>query len=121
VQEHENAERIPRAVVKPVPPETLSIRMQTGKKRVANEAFNQEMGTWTRSSINEGSDITSKQTPFVKREAEESDLMLDGQGALPPRDIQEHLSEVFFESVYGQAYFLLHKPSFMRNFRSVSV
>ncbi|KAH8586750.1 transcription factor domain-containing protein, partial [Bisporella sp. PMI_857] len=54
-------------------------------------------------------------------EEKERKLRYDGFGSLPARDIQEHLSEIFFENVYSQAYLLLHKPTFMRNLGSGTV
>lgn len=46
-----------------------------------------------------------------------TELMLQGAEALPPADIQEHLSKIFFTHLYGQPYFLLHKPSYMAKLR----
>jgi hypothetical protein len=56
-------------------------------------------------------------TSLLVQEAEETKLLTEGAEALPSREIQEHLAEVFFDSLYGQAYHLLHKPSFMRKLR----
>lgn len=54
-------------------------------------------------------DSSPKRTPF----------MLEGSEYLPPVDIQEHLSKIFFTHLYGQPYFLLHKPSYMSKLRYV--
>jgi hypothetical protein len=45
---------------------------------------------------------------------DEPDLLTDGADELPSKELQEHLSETFFDYVYGQSYHLLHKPSYMR-------
>jgi hypothetical protein len=45
---------------------------------------------------------------------DEPNLLTEGADKLPSRELQEHLSETFFDYVYGQSYHLLHKPSFMR-------
>jgi hypothetical protein len=49
--------------------------------------------------------------------APRTEFMLEGSEALPPVEIQEHLSKIFFTHVYGQPYFLLHKPSYMAKLR----
>jgi hypothetical protein len=53
------------------------------------------------------------------QEQAESKLLSEGAEKLPSKEIQEHLSEIFFENIYGQTYHLLHKPSFMRKLKLV--
>lgn len=48
-------------------------------------------------------------------------FMAEGMEYLPPVDIQEHLSKIFFTHLYGQPYFLLHKPSYMSKLRYVNL
>jgi hypothetical protein len=54
---------------------------------------------------------------IIAQEAEESKLLVEGAEALPPHHIQMHLAEVFFDHVYGQAYHVLHKPSYVRKLK----
>ena len=50
-------------------------------------------------------------------DVDEQARLMEGAESLPSTEIQEHLSEVFFEYLYGQSYHLLHKPSYMRRLR----
>ncbi|KAL2822497.1 fungal-specific transcription factor domain-containing protein [Aspergillus granulosus] len=89
------------------------------KKRSADEAFAAEMEEWARASRNGPQD-----TFPMRREGKSNDgpsLMTEGAEFLPSLEIQEHLSEVFFDCVYGQSYLLLHKPSFMRRLKARTV
>ncbi|KAL7755491.1 hypothetical protein ACKLNR_014589 [Fusarium oxysporum f. sp. zingiberi] len=52
------------------------------------------------------------------QEAEENKLQHEGIEALPSKEIQEHLAEVFFDNIYFQSYHLLHKPSYMRKLKN---
>jgi hypothetical protein len=54
---------------------------------------------------------------LAAHEAEETKLLVEGADALPSKEIQEHLAEVFFDNLYGQAYHVLHKPSYMRKLK----
>ncbi|PBP18030.1 fungal specific transcription factor domain-containing protein [Diplocarpon rosae] len=113
-----------RAVVKPALPGTLLSKNARGKKRAADEAFGQELDNWSRSTnakANPSLDGVSKPMPLMIQEAEENRLFTEGADALPPKELQEHLSEIFFENVNGQTYYLLHKPSFMRKLRAGTV
>ncbi|RWA10397.1 hypothetical protein EKO27_g4723 [Xylaria grammica] len=95
-----------RGVVKPVLPGTLSqSKQQSGKKRVADEAFGSELDHWARGSTRPKLDTSGKPTSLQVQEAEESKLLFEGAESLPPKDIQEHLAEVFFDNIYGQAHF----------------
>ncbi|KAL3495448.1 fungal-specific transcription factor domain-containing protein [Aspergillus germanicus] len=91
------------------------------KKRTADEAFEAEMEEWARGA---GRDNGPQDTFPMRREGKSSDgpsLMTEGAEFLPSLEIQEHLSEVFFDCVYGQSYLLLHKPSFMRRLKARTV
>lgn len=54
---------------------------------------------------------------LANQEKKRNELMTDGLEALPPPEIQEHLSETFFTHLYGQPYSLLHEPSYMAKLR----
>ncbi|KAK3674652.1 hypothetical protein LTR78_005374 [Recurvomyces mirabilis] len=99
-----------------------------GKKRGAEVAFGgEELDEWAAAggpkpgSAVEGEggatrrggqgDGGEEQAPH---DAEERNLLLEGADKLPSKEIQEHLTEVYFDYVYGQSYHLLHKPSFLR-------
>ncbi|CAL3971919.1 hypothetical protein PZA11_005164 [Diplocarpon coronariae] len=111
-----------RAVVKPALPGTILTKSASGKKRAADEAFGQELDKWSRSiNANPPQDGASKPMPLMIQEAEENRLLTEGADALPSKELQEHLSEIFFENVNGQTYHLLHKPSFMRKLRAGTV
>lgn len=114
-----NAVSVTRAAVKPAIPGTIPAKSAAGKKRAADEAFAQELDTWSKSTSDSNLGGGSKPSTVTLQEQEESKLLLEGVDALPTKELQEHLSEVFFENVYGQTYHLLHKPSFMRKLRSV--
>ncbi|KAL2074436.1 hypothetical protein VTL71DRAFT_8214 [Oculimacula yallundae] len=113
---------VTRAVVKPGIPGSTPLKNSNGKKRPADEAFAQELDQWSKamstSNIDGGG---SKPMPLMIQEAEEYRLSTEGAEALPSQELQEHLSEVFFENVNGQTYYLLHKPSFMRKLRAGTV
>lgn len=110
---------VTRAAVKPAIPGTMPAKTTAGKKRAADEAFAQELENWSKSNSTSNLEGPSKPSTVTLQEQEESKLLLEGVDALPSRELQEHLSEIFFENVYGQTYHLLHKPSFMRKLRSV--
>lgn len=112
---------VTRAMVKPAMPGSIPVRVSASKKRAADEAFGQELDNWSKSVSNSNLDGGSRPMPLMVQEAEETRLVTEGAEALPPKELQEHLSNVFFENVYGQTYHLLHKPSFMRKLRSVVI
>lgn len=89
------------------------------KKRQAEEAFGTDLDHWARAN-NKGAATTLVQprTLLLQQESEENKLLQEGAGALPSRELQEHLAEVYFENIYGQAYHLLHKPSYMRKLKA---
>jgi hypothetical protein len=108
---------VTRAVVKPAIPGTLPGGKAAVKKRGADEAFGPDLDHWARAPSRSKLDGPNKPSTILVQEAEESKLLLEGGDALPSKDIQEHLAEVFFENIYGQAYHILHKPSFMRKLK----
>ncbi|KAL3423615.1 zinc finger transcription factor 1 [Phlyctema vagabunda] len=116
-EEQDTTVTVTRAVVKPAIPGTMPARTATSKKRVAEEAFGPELENWSKSASTK-LDLPGKPTSLMIQEAEESRLLSEGADSLPPKDIQEHLSEIFFENVYGQTYHVLHKPSFMRKLKA---
>jgi len=118
-EQNPHSPSVTRATVKPAIPGTLPIRNSTGKKRAADEAFGPELDAWAKSASTANSDGNSKSSSLMAQEAEESKLLLEGAEALPLKEIQEHLAEVFFENLYGQTYHVLHKPSFMKKLRYV--
>lgn len=107
---------VTRAVVKPAIPGTLNAKT-ANKKRAADEAFGPDLDHWARTPSKSKLDGPHKPSTLQVQEAEENKLLLEGGDALPSKEIQEHLAEVFFESLYGQAYHILHKPSYMRKLR----
>ncbi|KAK6207556.1 fungal specific transcription factor [Colletotrichum tabaci] len=117
--EHDsNAASLTRAVVKPAIPGTLPAAKAGPKKRAADEAFGQDLDHWAKAPAKTMLDTSNKPTSLQAQEAEDNKLFLEGLDALPSKEIQEHLAEVFFENIYGQAYHLLHKPSYMRKLRA---
>ncbi|EMD00621.1 hypothetical protein BAUCODRAFT_60992, partial [Baudoinia panamericana UAMH 10762] len=107
-----------RAVVKPPLPPPPS-KPSSSKKRVAEQAFGEELDEWA--SAKAAGTVTKDQRNAAQgsddvttHDAEERNLLMEGADKLPSKELQEHLSEVFFDYVYGQSYHLLHKPSFMR-------
>ncbi|PHH62918.1 hypothetical protein CDD81_6551 [Ophiocordyceps australis] len=124
--DHQDASTPPvtRAVVKPALPGAASgpgAKSAASKKRGADEAFGgPDLEAWAKapystSQMPENCDAAS----LTEAQGEEEDrLFREGMDALPSKEIQEHLAEVFFDYVYGQAYHLLHKPSYMRKLKN---
>lgn len=125
---------VPRANVKPPLPGMVPLKTSTGKKRSADAAFGPKLENWSKSKIadrhgdtnesrsgNGGGDgnQASKINILRAQEDEESKLLKEGADKLPSLQLQDHLAEVFFASIYGQTYHLLHKPSFMMKLRFV--
>ncbi len=108
---------VTRAVVKPAIPGTLNGSKSAPKKRGAEEAFGPDLDHWARTPSKSKMDGANKPSSVLVQEAEEGKLLLEGGDALPSKEIQEHLAEIFFENIYGQAYHILHKPSYMRKLR----
>jgi hypothetical protein len=115
----ESQPSVPRAVVKPSF-STMSSKA-TGKKRAASEAFgpDADLEKWAKA----GNPIKSADSaqPAKDKDLEERGLLIEGADILPPKNIQLHLAEIYFDFVYGQSYPLLHKPSFMRRLAAGNV
>lgn len=109
---------VTRAVVKPALPGSLPGGGKAGnKKRGADEAFGPDLEAWAKGPARSTKAVEECPTSLQAQEAEETELFLEGADALPSKEIQEHLAEVFFDNIYGQAYHLLHKPSYMRKLK----
>lgn len=102
---------VPRAVVRPALPTLPSKAMS--RKRAADEAFggDPDLDRWAKTR--QPSKVGDIVGAIKGSDAEEKGLLSEGEDALPSKEIQEHLAEVYFDFVYGQSYPLLHKPSFM--------
>ncbi|KAF3770217.1 hypothetical protein M406DRAFT_248587, partial [Cryphonectria parasitica EP155] len=113
------ASSVPRANVRPAIPGTASSG-KGPKKRGADEAFaGPDLDSWAKTPKKQSLGNPADPNLLLSvHESEETRLLQEGLGALPSRDIQEHLADVFFDHVYGQAYHILHKPSFMRKLRA---
>jgi hypothetical protein len=113
--EHDSS-TVVRAQVKPaIPGTTTQAKPANPKKRPAEEAFGTELQAWATASKGSNSEVLP--ASLLAHEAEETKLLAEGADALPSREIQEHLAEVFFDNLYGQAYHVLHKPSYMRKLK----
>lgn len=106
-EEMAEASVIPRATIR----SSASAPTPSGNKRDAEEAFGPQLADWAESKPNA--------QPLNGRMTDESKVNSEGAEHLPPKEIQDHLSEVFFDCLYGQSYHLLHKPSYMRRLRYV--
>lgn len=104
-EEDKDSPAIPRAVLKP----SAGNQSASGKKRAAEEAFGPQLDQWAVAK--------TSAHPQKGKKPEESKTNMEGADDLPSAEIQEHLSEVFFDCLYGQSYHLLHKPSYMRRLR----
>jgi hypothetical protein len=114
------ASLVTRAVVKPAIPGTIAAGRTTAKKRGAEEAFGPDLDRWAcATSKAKLGTSPGKPVSLMTQAAEEGRLFSEGVDALPCKEIQEHLAEVFFENIYGQVYHILHKPSYMRKLRYV--
>ena len=107
-EDKDGVDSIPRAVLKP-PSTAQNTKGDSSRKRAAGEAFGQ--------SAEELPEAKMSTRPLPHLEKSYSRGLDEGIVNLPSQEIQEHLSEVFFDSVYGQSYHLLHKPSYMRRLR----
>ncbi|CAZ79391.1 unnamed protein product [Tuber melanosporum] len=110
-----------RSVVRPSISTASARSGASARKRTAATAFGDELDMWARgdgSTARKGIGMPETWGDGPLGRVGRTIDVDDGNHALPPKDIQEHLAEVFFDYVYGQPYFLLHKPSFMRRLRS---
>ncbi|KNB16600.1 hypothetical protein FOXG_15059 [Fusarium oxysporum f. sp. lycopersici 4287] len=115
--DQEVASSVTRAVVKPVIPGTVPSSKPT-KKRGAEEVFGPDLDAWAKAPSKPKIEGDDRPSCLQVQEAEENMLQHEGAEALPSKEIQEHLAEVFFDNIYGQSYHLLHKPSYMRKLKN---
>lgn len=101
----EESEIVPRAIIKP----SAAVQANSGKKRSVEEAFGPQLDEWA--------DSKPTAQPPKGQGNHESKVNTEGAEHLPPPELQDHLSEIFFGNLYGQSYHLLHKPSYMRRLR----
>ena len=109
-------ENVPRAVLKPTPASAQS-KNTNNKKRLIDEAFGRDLDGW---AAEEGQNSASYQHPKISS-GEEARMQVEGAAALPPKELQQHLAETFFEYIYGQSYFLLHKGRYMLDLKAGTV
>ncbi|KAM5345439.1 hypothetical protein ACJ41O_011301 [Fusarium nematophilum] len=108
---------VTRAVVKPAIPGTVP-SAKSSKKRGAEEAFGPDLEAWAKAPSKSKIAGDDRPSSLQVQEAEENKLQHEGSEALPSKEMQEHLAEVFFDNIYGQSYHLLHKPSYMRKLKN---
>lgn len=121
IPKDELPETTTRSVLRPPLPGTTpkSEKDEANAKRTAEEAFTNELQAWAKGRTGAiPLDGAARTRP--PRDVENT-LYTEGNEALPPEHIQEHLVEVYFDCVYGQSYLLLHKPSFMRKLKAGTV
>ncbi|KAI9747595.1 MAG: hypothetical protein M1835_002030, partial [Candelina submexicana] len=99
-----------RAVVRP---SSVLPKSAGSKKRPAHEAFATELDEWANSKSQHAAEVAPK-VALSAQELNEEDTLAEGADCLPSQEMQIHLTEVFFDRLYGQTYQLLHKPSFIR-------
>ncbi|MCJ1478259.1 hypothetical protein MMC13_006936 [Lambiella insularis] len=88
---------IGRANVKPTSAQTP--KSGGSKKRAAEEAFSDEIDDWAAQSGAAKTPAHSRQISGIDQS--ENRLLIDGAEHLPLQEIQEHLSEVFFDCLAG--------------------
>lgn len=121
-----SAANVVRAQVKPQLPSSATASKQSAKKRAADEAFGADFDSWARqpsktktaTTTTTTTEDSNKPTSLQVQEQEDGKLLVEGRDALPTKEIQVHLADIFFENIYGQAYHLLHKPSYMRKLKA---
>lgn len=113
--EQRNATAIGRSTVKP-----NNLNATATKKRQAEQAFADDLNSWTKPSESEDPPKIVRQS-LHQDENSQPNIIVDGADHLPPYELQEHLTEVYFDYVYGQAYQLLHKPTYLKRLRAGQV
>jgi len=114
-KDDQDVNTVVRAQVKPAIPGMTPAKPANPRKRPAEEAFGTELEAWATSAKTNNQGVLP--ASLLAQEQEESRLLIEGSDALPSQEIQEHLAEVFFDNIYGQAYHVLHKPSYMRKLK----
>jgi len=133
----EDLERLPEVTRAVLKPGSAIQQQKAAKKRSAEDAFGHGLGRWANTpelvtpnpeardpivTAGDGREARAAFPPPKKTTKEErSALLTDGLEALPAKEIQLHLAEVYFDFVYGQSYHLLHKPSFMRRLEAGTI
>ena len=109
-------DNVPRAVLKPNH-HASQAKSAASKKRTVDEALGHDLDGWAAddSQKNEPYQLPNTSAGDDRRTAE------DGSGDLPSKELQIHLAEVFFDYIYGQSYFLLHKGRYMGDLRAGTV
>ncbi|KAK2931629.1 hypothetical protein FoTM2_009145 [Fusarium oxysporum f. sp. vasinfectum] len=115
--DQEVASSVTPPVVKPAIPGTAPSSKPT-KKRGAEEAFGPDLEAWAKAPSEPKIEGDNGPSSLQVQEGEENKLQHEGTEALPSKEIQEHLAEVFFDNICGQSYHLLHKPSYMRKLKN---
>lgn len=111
----------PRAVLKPGAA-TSQPKATIPRKRSTDSALRPDLDRWADRTSNRQEDPTSAQLVTPRSNQNELDqFYTDGKELLPPAEIQEHLTEIYFDYVYGQSYYLLHKPSHMQKLKKGTV
>ncbi|KAK7403870.1 hypothetical protein QQX98_010374 [Neonectria punicea] len=116
--EQDTTSSITRAVVKPAIPGTLPATKPASRKRGAEEAFGADLEAWAKAPSKSNIAGDDRPNTLQVQETEENKLLHEGSDALPSKEMQEHLAEIFFDNIYGQSYHLLHKPSYMRKLKN---
>ena len=110
--EDKDARGFARGVIRPGGQNAGHVKATVGKKRAAKEAFGPGLDGSSQQQLD-----SSSNHPLPRSGNEETSLMSEGSDSLPSKEMQEYLVEVFFDHLYGQAYHLLHKPSFTRKLK----
>lgn len=115
-EEFQTMPDVGRAAVKPSQTQAAE-KTSDRRKRTAQEAFGgPDLDKWAgvKPTLPRTADATTRYPQPQPPADAESDLLKEGWDDLPSFELQQHLAETYFEHVYGQSYYLLHKPSFMR-------
>lgn len=105
--DHQAFPPVVHAVVKPPVSGTgHSPKLLASRKRHLYEYFDQELGAWAKAPSKSGLPDGSPSSGEAQRDDDDDKLLREGVEALPPKDVQQHLAEVFLDNVYGQGYHL---------------
>ena len=107
--EASRSHHVTRAVVKPSHPP----HKQSGRKRPAAEMT----GLRTDRMLDPRPSAEASSVVFHK--GPNPKPIQEGAEHLPSKELQQYLSEIFFDYLHGQSYYLIHKPSYMRKLRWV--
>lgn len=121
---------IGRAVVKPAIPGPPP-RLANDKNRPPDTAFaGEDIDKWSKARPNLSKNPSGNPAAAAAAAAaahrsstgdQDENLLQEGADSLPSKELQLHLTEVYFDFVYGQSYHLLHKPSFVRKLQAGQV